>query len=51
VKFSFGTNNGDPNLGRIEYALAMVKQCGLGWQDIFMPKPEGQKAAQRRKVT
>ena len=29
VKFSFGTNNGDPNLGRIEYALAMVKQCGL----------------------
>ncbi|MGO9274388.1 MAG: family 16 glycoside hydrolase [Terriglobia bacterium] len=50
VKFSFGTNNGNSNLGRIEYALAMVKQCGLGWQDIFMPKPDGQKAAQRRKV-
>ena len=48
VKFSFGTNNGDPNLGRIEYALAMVKQCGLTWQDIFIPKPDGQKAAQRR---
>jgi len=50
VKFSFGTNNGDPNLGRMEYALAMVKQCGLTWQDIFIPKPDGQKAAQRRKA-
>jgi len=50
VKFSFGTNNGDPNLGRMEYALAMVKQCGLTGQDIFMPKPDGQKAAQRRKA-
>jgi hypothetical protein len=49
VKFSFGTNNGDPNLGRIEYALAMVKQCGLTPDDLFVPKPEGQKAAQRRK--
>ena len=43
VKFSFGTNNGDPNLGRIEYALAMVKQCGITWQDIFVPKPDGKK--------
>jgi hypothetical protein len=50
VKFSFGTNNSDPNLGRMEYALAMVKQCRLAWQDIFVPKPEGQKAAQRRKA-
>jgi hypothetical protein len=50
VKFSFGTNNGDPNLGRMEYALAMVKQCGLTRQDIFMPKADGQKAAQRRKA-
>jgi len=49
VKFSFGTNNGDPNLGRIEYALAMVKQYGLTWQDIFVPKPDGRKAAQRRR--
>jgi hypothetical protein len=50
VKFSFGTNNGDPNLGRMEYALAMVKQCGLTPQDIFIPKPDGEKAAQRRKA-
>jgi hypothetical protein len=49
VKFSFGTNNGDRELGRMEYAVAMVKECGLGWQDIFIPKPDGQKAAQRKK--
>ena len=48
VKFSFGTNNSDPNLGRMEYALEMVKQCGLTWQDVFVPKPDGQKAAQRK---
>ena len=38
VKFSFGTNNGDRNVGRMEYALQMVRECGLGWQDIFVPK-------------
>jgi hypothetical protein len=29
----------------------MVKECGLTPQDIFIPKPEGEKAAQRRKAT
>jgi hypothetical protein len=48
VKFSFGTNNGDKNLGRIEYDVQMVKECGLTWQDIFLPKPEGEKPVQRR---
>jgi hypothetical protein len=48
VKFSFGTNNGDKNLGRLEYAVEMVKECGLTWQDIFLPKPEGEKPVQRR---
>jgi histidinol phosphatase-like PHP family hydrolase len=48
LKFSFGTNNGDKNLGRIEYAVQMVKECGLAWQDIFLPKPEGEKPVQRR---
>jgi hypothetical protein len=48
VKFSFGTNNSDKNLGRDEYGVQMVKQCGLTWQDMFLPKPEGQKAAQRK---
>ena len=48
VKFSFGTNNGDKNLGRDEYGVEMVKECGLTWQDMFVPKPEGEKAIQRR---
>jgi hypothetical protein len=48
VKFSFGTNNGDKNLGRDEYGVQMVKECGLTWQDMFVPKPEGEKAIQRR---
>ena len=50
IKFSFGTNNSDPNLGRMEYAVEMVKECGLTWRDIFIPKPDGQKAAQRKKA-
>lgn len=38
VKFSFGTNNSDKNLGRIEYGVQMVKECGLRWQDFFVPR-------------
>jgi histidinol phosphatase-like PHP family hydrolase len=49
AKFSFGTNNADANLGRLEYPIQMVKQCGLGWQDIFVPRPDGQKAIQVKK--
>jgi len=48
AKFSFGTNNGDKNLARDEYGIEMVKECGLTWQDMFLPKPEGEKAAQRK---
>jgi len=49
AKFSFGTNNADANLGRLEYSIQMVKQCGLAWQDIFVPKADGQKAIQVKK--
>jgi hypothetical protein len=49
AKFSFGTNNADANLGRLEYPIQMVKQCGLAWQDIFVPKPAGQKPIQVKK--
>jgi len=48
VKFSFGTNNGDKDLGRIEYCVQMVKECGLEWQDIFVPRPPGEKPIERR---
>jgi Domain of Unknown Function (DUF1080) len=48
LRFSFGTNNADKNLGRLEYCLEMVKECGLTWQDIFFPKPGGEKPVQKR---
>jgi hypothetical protein len=32
----------------MEYAVEMVKQCGLTWQDIFVPKPDGEKPVQKR---
>ena len=36
-KFSFGTNNGDRNVGDIAYCLQMVRECELKWQDMFFP--------------
>jgi hypothetical protein len=47
--FSFGTNNAEAELGRLEYPIQMVKECGLTWQDIFIPKPDGQKPIQVKK--
>jgi len=49
AKFSFGTNNADANLARLEYPFQMVRECGLAWQDFFVPKPEGHKPIQIRK--
>lgn len=48
VKFSFGTNNTGSNIGRCEYAVRMVNECGIGWQNMFVPRPEGEKPVQRR---
>lgn len=48
VKFTMGTNNGDRDLGRLEYSLRMVKDCGLTSKDMWMPKPDGQKPVQVR---
>ena len=49
VKFTFGTNNGDRNLGRNEYGIEMIRECGLTRDDLWMPKPDGQKPVQVRK--
>ena len=52
MKFSFGANNTDTaNLGLIDYGRAMVKECKLTWQDFFVPKPPGEKAAERQAKT
>jgi hypothetical protein len=49
VKFTFGTNNADRNLGRLEYGLGMVEQCALTPEDFWSPRPDGQKPIQVRK--
>jgi hypothetical protein len=50
AKFTLGTNNGSAaELGRCEYGVRMIRECGLQWQDFFVPKPDGEKAAQRRR--
>ena len=49
AKFSFGTNNAEAELGRLEYPIQMVRECGLRWDDIFVPKPDGQKPIQVKK--
>jgi hypothetical protein len=38
VKFTFGTNNAGRNLGRLEYCLDMIQQCGLTPEDMFLPQ-------------
>lgn len=44
--FSFGTNNGEAEQGRLEYPIQMVKECGLTWEHMFVPRPEGKKAVE-----
>jgi len=41
--------SGEAELGALEYPIQMVKDCGLPWQDIFIPKPDGQKPIQVKK--
>lgn len=37
VKFTVGTNNADENFSGAEYALEMIKKCGLTKDDFFVP--------------
>lgn len=48
-KFTFGTNNGDENdLGRCEYGIQMIRECGLRWQDFWAPGAWWPKAIERK---
>jgi len=49
AKFSFGSNGRYPNMGKLEYSLAMARALGLKKSDMFTPAPPGQKAIQRRR--
>ncbi len=48
AKFSFGTNNGDKDLGNLEYSLWVAKQVGLTKDDMFAPAEKGRKPVQRK---
>jgi hypothetical protein len=36
-KFTFGTNNTDADVGRLDYCFQMLKDLGLQWQDFWTP--------------
>lgn len=38
VKFTFGTNNTDSNLGNLAYCLEMIEECKLVTEDMFIPE-------------
>lgn len=47
--FSFGTNNGGKDdLGDLAYSRLMAVRCGLTKDDMFVPKPDGQKPVQKK---
>ena len=49
VKFTFGTNNaGAEDLRRCGYGIRMVKECGLKWQDFWMPGMWTPRAVERK---
>jgi len=48
IKFVLGSNGRYPNMGKLDYSLAMAKELGLQRADLFTPAPDGQKAVQRR---
>jgi len=41
VKFAFGTNNTDSQMGDLDYCLLMKTRCGLTKDDMFMVKRGG----------
>ena len=41
-------NGGKDDLGNLEYCREMIVECGLTPDDMFVPKPDGQKAIQRK---
>jgi hypothetical protein len=52
VKFACGTNNtGSADLGRNEYCIEMIRECGLQPADFWTPPAEGRKAVQRKPLT
>jgi histidinol phosphatase-like PHP family hydrolase len=49
VKFTLGTNGRYPNMGKLAPCIEMAGKLGLKSDDMFTPKPEGQRAVDRWK--
>ena len=51
LKFTLGINNTDTDtkLGRAEYGLEMIRECGLTAEEFWLPKPDGMKPIQVKK--
>ncbi len=50
AKFAFGTDSRNDKAGKFKYCLQMAEQAGLTKKDMFVPKPEGKKAIQRKNI-
>ncbi len=37
IKFTFGTNNADPDLGKLEYCMEAIDACGITVDDMWFP--------------
>lgn len=37
IKFTFGSNNGDSNFGKLEYCLKMKRECNIAPEDMYNP--------------
>ena len=49
VKFTMGTNNaGNTDLGRLEYSLKVIKEAGITAEDMFFPRPSGDKKVMKK---
>jgi hypothetical protein len=48
AKFTFGSNIAERSPGRVDYGLQMVRDCGLRWQDFFVPRADEQKPIRRK---
>ena len=37
IRFAFGTNNTNKDIGKLEYCIEMMKKCGITERDMFFP--------------
>ncbi|MDR1172926.1 MAG: DUF1080 domain-containing protein [Bacteroidales bacterium] len=38
IRFTFGTNNANSDIGKLEYCIEMMQKCGITDRDMFFPQ-------------